>query len=84
MADNDDPKVQRARIERVVKEMEPNGVVVFDPDAKPNWIKFRITHGGTGATLVPSSGEYYWSEIADKSDQRLKGLISSLSGGKIR
>jgi hypothetical protein len=84
MAERDDPRVQRERIERIVKEMEPNAEVTFDGDAMPSVLKWRVTHGPSGTVLLESSGDWMASEIADKSDKELKALLNSLSAGRLR
>jgi len=68
MAANDDPRIQRARIERLVHEMEPRAHVTFDLESEHNQIKFRVT-GPTGIDLIPLAGHYMPSVIADKSDE---------------
>jgi hypothetical protein len=83
MAAKDDPKIQRARIERLVREMEPHSHVTFDLESEHNQIRFRVT-SPTGVDLIPFSGHYMPSEIADKSDENLKALIRSLSADRIR
>jgi hypothetical protein len=84
MAEKDDPRIQRERIERIVKEVEPNAVVTFDGDAMPSFLKWRVTHGPSGTVLLESSGDWMASEVADKSDGQLKDLLMSLSGGRLR
>jgi hypothetical protein len=37
----------------------------------------------TGAILIVSSGDWHVSEIADKSDEAVKELLRSWSGGKL-
>ena len=84
MAEKDDPGIQRERIERIVKEMEPNAVVTFDGDTMPSILKWRVTHGPSGTVLLESSGDRMASEIADISDRQLKALLKSLSAGRLR
>jgi hypothetical protein len=84
MAEKDDPQIQRARIERIAKEMEPNVVVRFDPDAMPRIIKWRIIHGPSGTVLLESSGEWLSGVIADKTDEELRMLFRSLSNYRLR
>jgi len=79
----DDYVIQRARIERLAKEMSPNCLVEFDPDNPPTWIKLRITHAPTGTILAVSSGDWHVTEIADKSDDQLRALIKSFGAGRI-
>lgn len=83
MTDKDDYKVQRARIEKIVKELAPNAIVKYDPDKPPNYIKFRIEDSVTGTILAVSSGDWHTSEIADKSDDWLRQFIRELAAGKI-
>lgn len=84
MAEKDDPRTQRERIERITMEMEPNAVVAFDWDAMPSLLKWRATHGPTGTVLLESSGDWMASEIADKSDRQLEDPLTSLSAGRLR
>ncbi len=83
MAEKDDYKVQRARIERIAKELAPNCGVEFSPDTTPDWIKFRIVDAATGTILAVSSGDWHVSEIADKSDQWLRDFIRQIGAGRI-
>ena len=84
MAEKDNPRTQRERIERIVKEMEPNAVVTFDWDAMPSILKWRVTLGPSCTVLLESSGDWMASEIADKSVGQLKDLLQSLSAGRLR
>jgi phage gpG-like protein len=83
MADKDDYRVQRVRIERIAKELVPNCLVEFSPGTTPDWIKFRISDEKTGTILAVSSGDWRSSEIADKSDQWLRAFIQQLGAGRI-
>jgi hypothetical protein len=83
MVAKDDPKIQRARIERLVHEMEPRAHVIFDFESEHDQIKFRVT-SPTGVDLIPFSGHYMPSVIADKSDEELRALIRNLSADRTR
>lgn len=84
MADKDDSRIQRERIERICKEMEPKAVVTFDWDTMPSFLRWRVILGPCGTVLLESSGEWMVSEIADKSDKELKDLMKSLTAGRLR
>jgi len=79
-----DPEVQKGRIVRIAKEMQIDSVVRFSPRAGRTWIRFIIENEATGTVLVPASGDYHSSEIADKSDDELRQFLSNLSAGRIR
>ena len=83
MTDKDDYRVQRARVEEIVRELAPNAIVKFDPDKTPNWIRFRVEDSATRTILAVSSGDWDASEIADKSDDWLRQFIRDLAAGKI-
>ena len=82
-AGKDDYRVQRARLERILKDLAPTATIEFHPDLPPTWIKFRMLDKTTGTILAVSSGDWHVSEIADKSDSWLEQLIKQLAGGKI-
>ncbi len=84
MAEKDDPRIQQERIERIVKEMERNAVVTFYCDATPGSLRWKVTHEPSGTVLLESSGDWMASEVADKSDNHLKDLLTSLSAGRLR
>ena len=79
----DDYRVQRARLERLVKELAPGCEVHFNPDSVPSYMRMRVDDPRTGAILLVSSGDWHISEIADKSDEELKNLLRTWSGGKL-
>lgn len=83
MAHKDDYRIQHTRIECIGKELAPNCRVEFDPEAVPDWIRFRIIDDRTGVILAVSSGDWHASEIADKSDQWLQEFIRQLGAGRI-
>jgi phage gpG-like protein len=83
VADKDDCRVQRERIERIVRELCPGCKVEYDPERTPDWIKFRIVHETTGTILAVSSGDWHSSEIADKTDDWLRAFVKQIGGGRI-
>jgi hypothetical protein len=74
-------KFQRERIIRIVEELAPGRAVQFDDSS--TFIRFRVRDPLLNINLTEVSGEWLASELADKSDDRLRGLIRNLSGGKI-
>lgn len=82
LPDKDAYKFQRARIERIVSELVPNGSAEFHEGS--TFIRFRVRDKTLGTRLVVSSGEWTPRELADKSDDWLCGFIVGLSGGKIK
>ena len=82
MPEKDNYQVQRARIDRIVKEICPTCVVEYDQDRVPTWIRFRIVDG-SGTVLAATSGDWHVSEIADKSDDWLRQFIKQSSAGRI-
>jgi hypothetical protein len=83
MADKDDYRVQRRRIERLVAESEPAGMVHWDESRVPTFINLRVDHPLTGAILIVSAGDWHVSEIADKTDDELRQLLRAWSGGRL-
>lgn len=83
VSEKDDYRTQRARIERISKQLVPNGLIEFDPDKPLNWIKFRIVDRVSGTVLLVSSGDWHASEIADKSDEWISSWIENLGAGRI-
>ena len=83
LAGKDDYRVQQARLERLVKELAPGCGVHFDPDRVPSFVRMRVDDPNTGAILMVSSGDWHISEIADKSDEEVKQLLRTWSGGKL-
>jgi hypothetical protein len=72
---------QRARIERIGGELAPGKSVEFDEASA--FIKFRIRDNFLGVNLTEPSGDWFPSELADKSDKWLRAFIKHLSNGKI-
>lgn len=83
MPSKDDYAVQRARIERLIREMEQSTDIRCDEDRAPTLLRFWVSHSLTGAILIPSF-DWHVSEIADKSDDELRALISALSANRLR
>jgi hypothetical protein len=81
-AEKDDYRVQRARIERIVKELCSTCTVEYDPDRTPNWIRFRVVNSN-GTLMAVTSGDREASEIADKSDSWIREYLKHISGGKL-
>jgi len=81
MTTEEDRRRQCERIERIVKALAPNARVTFDPNAA--WIRFKIVDHPSGTILMPSSGEWKPSELAERSDDWIRRAIGALSGGKI-
>jgi len=79
MQTSEDPYQQRERIIRAVKQLDSSASVEFDDNAGPNFIRFRIVRGSVFLTKVFPS--YHCSELCDKSDDQIKALLISLSGG---
>lgn len=83
MAEKDDYKIQRARIERLVKQLLPTASINWDEERVPAYIRLRVDDPVTGTILIVSSGDWHVSEIADKTDAQLVELLKSWSGGKL-
>jgi hypothetical protein len=81
-AEKDDYRVQRARIEKIVRELCPTCTVEYDPEKVPSWIRFRVVNS-SGTILAVSSGDWESSEIADKSDDWIRQFLKQISGGKL-
>jgi hypothetical protein len=81
LLEKDSYHFQRARIGRIAGELAPGKSVEFDEAS--TFIKFRITDNFLGVNLTEQSGEWLPSELADKSDNRLRVFIKNLSNGKI-
>jgi hypothetical protein len=79
----DDYRTQRARLERILVELAPNARIEFHPDIPPTWIKFRVVDKSTGTILAASSGDWHVTEMADKTDDWLRGFIVQLGAGRI-
>ncbi len=77
-SEKDDPQYQRDRIERIVGELIPDCTVVFDLDQPPNWLRFKIDAPSTG-TILGVSGHHHASEVADWSDEYLRGYIRAIA-----
>lgn len=83
VSEKGDYRTQRTRIEKITKQLVPNGLVEFDPDRPPNWVRFRIMDRASGTILLVSSGDWHSSEIGDKSDEWISSWIKSLGAGRI-
>jgi hypothetical protein len=79
--EKDTYKFQRARIERISREMAPGKAIEFDETATV--IKFRIRDMVAGVNLTEPSGDWFPDELADKSDDWLRKFIKQLDNGKI-
>lgn len=78
MTEKDDPQRQRERVQRIADELIPECSVVFDPDQPPDWLRFRIDAPSTG-TILGVSGHHHASEVADWSDEYLRGYIRAIA-----
>ena len=81
MVETDERELEKARIERLIKEREPLAVVKWDESRAPTYIRFRVEAAGT--VVLDSSGDWKVSEIALKNDNDLKAMISATSGGRL-
>jgi hypothetical protein len=81
MREEDTRKFQVARLIQLVRERAPGKEIAFD-DAR-TFIRFRITDPATGTELLEPKGEWEPSELADKSDDVLWGMIHQFSNGKL-
>ena len=81
MEETDSYSCQKRRIERVVDDFLPGKKAEFDEAT--TFIRFRVVDPVTNAPLTGICGEWFVSEIADKSDDWLKALIRNSSGGII-
>lgn len=81
--EKDDHRVQQARLKRLAGELAPGCEVHFDPGRVPSFVRMRVDDPTTGTILIVSSGDWHVSEIADKSDEEVKQLLKSWSGGKL-
>jgi hypothetical protein len=73
--------VQCGRIARILKEAGQNYDIVFD-DQQGDYIRFTVKHVGT-VLLNPTSGHLRVEEIATKSDDAVRQLLTNLSHGLI-
>jgi hypothetical protein len=81
MEDEQNLSRQRNRVEKLVREITPHGLVEFDPQA-PNLITFRIIDQNTG-TVLAASGHFRVNELTGKSDEWVRQYIRQLGGGDI-
>jgi hypothetical protein len=81
MESKDTYEFQKARIARIAEELAPGKTVEFDTAS--TFLKFRIFDPALGITLTRASGEWFPSELADKSDDWLRAFIKNLGNGKI-
>ncbi len=77
MTEKDDPGLQRERISRLAGEVFSGCSVVFDEDQPPTWLRFRIDAPPL-RTILGVSGHLHLSEIADKSDEQLRALLTAI------
>jgi hypothetical protein len=82
MVETDERELQKARIERLIKEMEPLALIKWDESRAPAYIRFRVEAAGT--VLLDSSGDWELPKIALKNEKDLKILISTSSGGRLK
>jgi len=82
MVETDERELEKARIERLIKEMEPLAVIKWDESRAPTYIRFHVEVAGT--VLLDSSGDWKVSEIALKNDNDVKAKISATSGGRLK
>ena len=81
MEDEQNLSRQRNRVEKLVKEITPHGLVEFGPQTQ-NLITFRILDQNTG-TVLAASGQFHVNELTGKSDEWVRQYIRQLSGGDI-
>jgi hypothetical protein len=82
MVETDGRELEKARIERLVKEMEPLAVIKWDESRAPTYIRFRVEVAGT--ILLDSSGDWKVSDTALKNNDDVKAMISATSGGRLK
>jgi len=80
VADKDTYQFQRARVERMARELAPGKTVEFDEAS--TFIKFRVRDNFLRINLTEPSGEWLPDVLADKSDDWLRTFIRHLSNGK--
>ncbi len=73
---------QRNRIERIVKELIPHGLIKYDTE-KTGFIGFTISDSNTGTVLAETSSPLRIHELTGKSDDWLRKFISQLGGGDL-
>lgn len=72
---------QRSRVLRLLNELAPGKLVEFDEAS--SMIRFRVRDEILGVNLIETSGHWFPSEIADKSDEELRLMVKNLSNGRI-
>jgi hypothetical protein len=77
----DDYGVQSARIVQAATKLCPSCDVTFDTNAAPRWLRFRIEDGSV--QLTKAWPQYHVSEVADWSDEKLRHVIETLTGGLV-
>jgi hypothetical protein len=80
LSEKDSYQFQRARVGRIAGELVPDGTVGFDEPS--TFIRFVIRKMGTNVT--ESSGDCLPSQLAQQSDDWLRGFIVGLSSGRIK
>jgi hypothetical protein len=81
--DKDNYRIQQARLERLAKELAPGCDVYFDPDSPPTWVRMRVDDPHTGAILMVTSGDWHLTVVADKTNDEIRQLMHSWSGGRL-
>lgn len=81
MEDEQNLRIQRSRVEKLVREITPHSRVEFDPQT-PNRIAFRIIDQNTG-TVLAASGQFHVDELTRNSDEWVRQYIRQLGGGDI-
>jgi hypothetical protein len=76
-----DADAQRDRIDRIVKELFPHGLVKYD--ATPDAIGFAVLDNNTSTVLAATSTPLRVHELTGRSDDWLRKFISQLGGGDI-
>jgi hypothetical protein len=82
MRKEDIREFQTARLKQLVSERAPGKLITFDEDHTMT-VRFRIVDPATGTELVEAKGEWFPSELADKSDDEFWKLVQHLSNGKL-
>jgi hypothetical protein len=73
---------QRHRIDRIVKELIPHGVIKYDSET-PALIGFKILDNNTNIVLASTASPLRVQELTGKSDDWIRRFISQLGGGDL-